>query len=323
MSASLYMRSLGRSIGYYPKLTEIFGSVTASIFFSNMFYWQPKAKSELGVYKTADEIKTETGLSVQEQRTARKKLKDLGVLVETNKRFEHRLYFLIDESKFDELWEATFNQQRAKIDNENQECDSQHSRGCNSTSPSVGSNIRGVDNQHSTYSNTDDYLHTTTQSSAQARETSEKNQNPPAAKKPEPQPKRTKYTEGFEQFWFAYTHAPDGYTARTGGKPKAFEYWQKQHLESITAELVEKVNDFWAHDDSWHNGYQPFAQKWLNEKRYEDEPQRPMNQHNQSSAPRKSYWQEQQDGYEAMRAWGRGETTEASKIIEGVFHATK
>lgn len=311
MSALEQMRNIGQALAYYPKLTKMFGGVTASIFFSNILYWQPKSKSELGVYKTAEEITEEIGLSEKEQRTARKKLKELGVLSETYKRFEHKLYFSINENAFNELYDEVFPTAKRAIAN------------CQKGETTLPKGGRELPKGHSTYSNTDDYLHTTTQSSAQARETSEKNQNPPAAKKPEPQPKRTKYTEGFEQFWFAYTHAPSGYTARTGGKPKAFEYWQKLHLESITDELVAKVNDFWAHDDSWHNGYQPFAQKWLNEKRYEDEPQRPMNQHNQSSAPRKSYWQEQQDGYEAMRAWGRGETTEASKIIEGVFHATK
>ena len=93
---------------------------------------------------------------------------------------------------------------------------------------------------------------------------------PPATGKP---PKRTRYSPGFERFWHAYTHPPSGCTARTGGKSKAHAYWKRDRLEAITDELVAKAEAFWARDHSWRSGYQPFAQKWLNEKRYDDEPQ--------------------------------------------------
>ena len=108
MSASQHMRRFGQAIGYYPELTKVFGSVTASILFAQLFYWQPKASSELGVYKTAEELERETGLSVDEQRGARKRLVKLGVLVETHKRLEHKIYFRIDEAAFDALWDARF-----------------------------------------------------------------------------------------------------------------------------------------------------------------------------------------------------------------------
>ena len=94
-------------------------------------------------------------------------------------------------------------------------------------------------------------------------------QNPSSAKPP----KRTRYLPGFERFWYAYTHAPAGFSARTGGKSKAHDYWKRDRLESIADELVAKVEEFWAQDHSWRSGYQPFAQKWLNEKRYDDDPQ--------------------------------------------------
>ena len=108
MSASQHMRRFGQAIGYYPELTKVFGSVTASILFAQLFYLQPKASSELGVYKTAEELERETGLSVDEQRGARKRLVKLGVLVETHKRLEHKIYFRIDEAAFDALWDARF-----------------------------------------------------------------------------------------------------------------------------------------------------------------------------------------------------------------------
>jgi hypothetical protein len=43
-----------------------------------MTYWMDKLTSDLGVHKTSDEIQGETGLSYEEQRTARKNLKNLG-----------------------------------------------------------------------------------------------------------------------------------------------------------------------------------------------------------------------------------------------------
>ena len=107
MSASQHMRRFGQAVGYYPALTKVFGSVSASILFAQLFYWQPKATSPLGVYKTAEELTEETGLSVDEQRGARKKLVKLGVLVETHKRLEHKIYYRIDEDAFDALWDIT------------------------------------------------------------------------------------------------------------------------------------------------------------------------------------------------------------------------
>lgn len=99
---------------------------------------------------------------------------------------------------------------------------------------------------------------------------------PPEQKKTTKPPKSTNYSEGFERFWQAYTSAPEGMTARNQGKAKAFAYWRRDGLEAIADALTEKVLDFWARDDQWRRGYQPYAQKWLNERRYEDEPQPPM-----------------------------------------------
>ena len=57
----------------------------------------------MGIYRTADEIEVETGLSRDEQRTARRKLRERGVLIETEKRIEHRIYYKLDLDRFDEI----------------------------------------------------------------------------------------------------------------------------------------------------------------------------------------------------------------------------
>ena len=97
------MRAMGKPIAYYPKLAKPLGGVSSAILFSQLFYWQDKAASDLGVYKTRDELEDETGLSHNEQRTAAKKLCEKGVLIVTEKRLEHKTYYKIDNEKVNEI----------------------------------------------------------------------------------------------------------------------------------------------------------------------------------------------------------------------------
>lgn len=106
MAATDYLLDLGHPVAYYPGLVKHLGSVNAVLFFSQIFYWQDKAASELGVYKTVEEIEGETGMTYREQVTARKQLVERGVLVETNKRLEHRVYYRIDLDRLNEMLES-------------------------------------------------------------------------------------------------------------------------------------------------------------------------------------------------------------------------
>ena len=103
MKPSEMLKNTGRVIAYRPNLARLFGGVIAEVFFEQIFYWQDKTDSTLGVYKTQEELEVETGLSRKEQETARKLLREKGVLIETYKRLEHRLYYKIDCDKLDEL----------------------------------------------------------------------------------------------------------------------------------------------------------------------------------------------------------------------------
>lgn len=103
MKPSEMLKNTGRVIAYRPNLARLFGGVIAEVFFEQIFYWQDKTDSDLGVYKTQEELEVETGLSRKEQETARKLLREKGVLIETYKRLEHRLYYKIDRDKLDEL----------------------------------------------------------------------------------------------------------------------------------------------------------------------------------------------------------------------------
>lgn len=103
MKASELLKLVGRPIAYYKDLSRPLGGATAAILFSQLFYWSDKTNNPLGIYKKLEELCEETGLTLDELRSARKKLVMLGVLIETYKRLEHRLYFKLDLNVFDEL----------------------------------------------------------------------------------------------------------------------------------------------------------------------------------------------------------------------------
>lgn len=106
MSAIETMRRLGRPIAYHPALAKYVGGVNAAIFLCQLIYWDDKTDDDLGVYKTSSEWEDETGLSYREQAGARKKLRDLGLLTETNLRLKHRIYYKLNHDAFDRLFES-------------------------------------------------------------------------------------------------------------------------------------------------------------------------------------------------------------------------
>ena len=157
MSLSESLKTAGQAVAYFPRLAKPLGSVNASILFGHFFYWSDRGSSELGIYKTAEEIEAETGLTRDEQRTARAKLRERGVLIETEKRIEHRIYYKLDLSAFDELmknFQACANPQSAKSTIPNPEVG-------NSQSGSVDFPIDEVGNSQS-YIRTEDYQKITT-----------------------------------------------------------------------------------------------------------------------------------------------------------------
>lgn len=118
MKASDALRLMGKPVAYYKNLSRHLGGATAAILFSQLFYWSDKTDNPNGVYKQLDELCEETGLTLEELRTARKKLIGKGVLVETNKRLEHKIYFRIDFDAFDELMAEFGEQGKADFPNE-------------------------------------------------------------------------------------------------------------------------------------------------------------------------------------------------------------
>jgi len=83
---------------------KVTGSVGAALFLSQMLYWAPRGKDPDGwIYKTVKEWTGETGLSRDEQQTARKRLVRLSVMEEQRRGIPYRLYYRIDLKKLADL----------------------------------------------------------------------------------------------------------------------------------------------------------------------------------------------------------------------------
>jgi len=96
------IRSVGRPITYYPEIAKAFGSVKCGVFLSNFLFWEGKQEDDEGwIYKSQKSINDETGLTRTEQESARKKLKELGVLKEKKEGVPARLFYLFDWSLVD------------------------------------------------------------------------------------------------------------------------------------------------------------------------------------------------------------------------------
>lgn len=90
-----FLRS--RPVAFYPDFAAIGGSVTAGVLLSQLFYWKDKETDPDGwIYKTQKHWKDEICLSRPEQETARRKLREAGILQEKLKGNPAKLYYRID-----------------------------------------------------------------------------------------------------------------------------------------------------------------------------------------------------------------------------------
>ena len=93
-----------RPVGYHPVVARAVGSVTAGIFLSQLLYWTPRTQNGDGwLWKTRDEITAETALTRYEQETARRLLREAGVLEEKRAGVPARIWYRIDLARLTEL----------------------------------------------------------------------------------------------------------------------------------------------------------------------------------------------------------------------------
>ena len=93
-----------RPVAFYPDFAAVAGTINAGVLLSQLFYWKDKESDPDGwIYKTQKGWLKELGLTRSEQETARKKLRDLGLVHEKLKGNPSKLYYKVD---FDALIEA-------------------------------------------------------------------------------------------------------------------------------------------------------------------------------------------------------------------------
>ena len=105
MKLTDFLSDVGRPIAYYPSLRKITGSTTATILLCQFIYWRGKESDPNGwLYKTSDEIEEETGLSYNEQKTARANLVSAELIEEHYARLDHQMKFRVNLNMINLLW---------------------------------------------------------------------------------------------------------------------------------------------------------------------------------------------------------------------------
>lgn len=101
------LTSIGRANAYYPNLTKVTKSTKATLFLSQLCYWEGKQQDTRNhwIYKSAEEMELETGLTRREQEGARKILKELGILEEMYARIPRTLHFRVNFDVLERLWQ--------------------------------------------------------------------------------------------------------------------------------------------------------------------------------------------------------------------------
>lgn len=103
-SGSKFAKLFERPIAFQRAFATIGGCALSGLMLSQAYYWATTLKNENGwFYKTAIEWEDETALTSSQQRTARKKLRDVGVLEEVAQGLPRKLYFRLNFSRFDHL----------------------------------------------------------------------------------------------------------------------------------------------------------------------------------------------------------------------------
>ena len=104
MGLTDYISDVGRPVAYYPKLKSVTGSTTATIFLCQLLYWSDKT-DDGWIWKTSDEMEEETGLTYNEQKTAKEKLEELNLIEYEFKRLDHTSRYKVNQDELNRLWE--------------------------------------------------------------------------------------------------------------------------------------------------------------------------------------------------------------------------
>ncbi len=243
MRPSDLLLDFGRPVAYYPGLVKYMGSPHAVIFFGQIFYWQDKAHSELGVQKTQEEIQEETGLTVEQQKTARKQLVSRGILIETNKRLEHKMYYRVDCDRLNEIIDNKLSDSRNGVSLIRETVKPLPAKSENPSPRARKTLVRGevnprfdlteITTKNTTEITTENYICVTAQPLASGATT------------PIPKPQETPLREACRKTWEAYKN---GYWERYGVDPvrnAKVSSQIKQFVERVGMEAAPHVAKFY------------------------------------------------------------------------------
>lgn len=105
LSVSKVIAAIGRPIYFYPVISHCLNNLDAAIFVGNFMYWQGKEseKNNGWIYKSMEEIESETGLKRRRQENVRKFLKEIGILQTKLTGVPARIHYWFDWNKLDEM----------------------------------------------------------------------------------------------------------------------------------------------------------------------------------------------------------------------------
>ena len=231
MKPSRAMSLLSNPIAFYPGLVPVLGSIKATLFFCQIYYWRDKTNHPDGVFKSVQEISNETHLTYKEQISVRKHLCSLGVITETYDRLNHRVFFLVNKDALDELM----------YQRDLQEEQEAHDKKEDGTLPNVMYHLT-----KSNFANTETTAKTTTK-----------------------KPRASLADDGgehFKTFWSAYPKKAGKDAAKKAFVKRKFD---EQAFEKVMAALNEqKASEQWVKDAGQ---FIPHPATWLNQGRFEDE----------------------------------------------------
>lgn len=119
MKLTDFLLGLNRHVTYYPDLTQITGSVTATLLLCHLAGWTGSQKDPDGwIYKTGEEFWDELKLGRFELEGARKRLRHIGFLHEKLQGIPARLYYRLDLDRINDAWQ----QQSSLLETSNPVC---------------------------------------------------------------------------------------------------------------------------------------------------------------------------------------------------------
>lgn len=99
--------SLGHPVAFYPALTTLTRSTTATLFLCQLMYWHGKQHHPAGwIFKSRVQMEAETGLTRTEQDTARKALVGLGFIEERRMGQPATMHYRLKPEAIDAAWNA-------------------------------------------------------------------------------------------------------------------------------------------------------------------------------------------------------------------------